>query len=249
MPTFFKRVRQRFGISAPKMTVQTHVAWYWRWLGMLVFLSLALALAAWMYDAGRRFAGFDRSELQNELGTLRDSMTRLEAEAARLRAIANASDSRLKIEQTAQSQLAAQVKAVVEENNRLKEDLAFFENLVPTERRPDKVSIPRFIVERDVLPGEYRYRLLVLQGGRLDREFHGSLQLVVEMQQDGRNATIVIPDASEAASASFKLNFKYFRRVEGTFRVPPTAKVTTVQARILENGSDEARASQNVNLS
>ena len=230
------------------MTVQTHVAWYWRWFGMLVFLSLALALAAWMYDAGRRFAGFDRGELQDEFARLRDSMTRLESEAARLRSIANASESRLKIEQTAQSQLAAQVKTLEDENNRLREDLAFFENLVPSERRGEKVSIHRFKVERDVLPGEYRYRLLVLQGGKLDREFHGSLQLVVEMQQDGRDATIVIPDSTDA-SASYKLNFKYFRRVEGTFRVPAGAKVRTIQARILENGSSEARASQNVNLS
>src|SRR5262245_10716746 len=103
-----KQFHQRFGISAPRMTVRTHVAWYWRWLGMLVFLSLALALAAWMYDAGRRFAGFDRSELQNEFARLRESMSRLESEAARLRSIANASESRLKIEQTAQVQLAAQ---------------------------------------------------------------------------------------------------------------------------------------------
>ena len=78
-----KQFRQRFGISAPRMTVQTHVAWYWRWLGMLVFLSLSLALAAWMYDAGRRFAGFDRGELQDELARLRESMSRLESEAAR----------------------------------------------------------------------------------------------------------------------------------------------------------------------
>jgi hypothetical protein len=244
-----KHFRQRFGISAPKMTVQTHVAWYWRWLGMLVFLSLALALAAWMYDAGRRFAGFDRSELQNEFARLRESMSRLESEAARLRSIANASESRLKIEQTAQVQLAAQVKTLEDENNRLKEDLAFFENLVPAERRGEKVSIHRFKVERDVLPGEFRYRLLVLQGGKLDREFHGSLQLVVEMQQEGRDATIVIPDSTETSSNAFKLNFKYFRRVEGTFRVPAGAKVRTIQARILENGSGEARASQNVNLS
>jgi hypothetical protein len=223
MLKLLKQVRQRFGISAPRMTVQTHVAWYWRWLGMLVFLSLALAVAAWMYDAGRRFAGFDRSELQSE--------------------------SRLKIEQTAQIQLAAQVKVLEDENNRLKEDLAFFENLVPAERRGEKVSIHRFKVERDVLPGEFRYRLLVLQGGRLDREFHGSLQLVVEMQQEGRDATIVIPDSSDTSSLAFKLNFKYFRRVEGTFRVPAGAKVRTIQARILENGSGEARASQNVNIS
>jgi hypothetical protein len=248
MHKLLKQFRQRFGISAPKMTVQTHVAWYWRWLGMLVFLSLALALAAWMYDTGRRFAGFDRSELQEQYARLRDSMARLESEAARLRSIANASESRLKIEQTAQSQLAAQVKTLEDENNRLREDLAFFENLVPAERRGEKVSIHRFKVERDVLPGEYRYRLLVLQGGKLDREFHGSLQLVVEMQQDGKDATIVIPDSSDN-SATYKLNFKYFRRVEGTFRVPAGAKVRTIQARIMENGSGEARASQNVNLS
>jgi hypothetical protein len=175
-------------------------------------------------------------------------MSRLESEAARLRAIANASDSRLKIEQTAQIQLASQVKSLEDENNRLKEDLAFFENLVPTERRGEKVSIHRFKVERDVIPGEFRYRLLVLQGGKLDREFHGSLQLVVEMQQDGRDATIIIPDSSDTGTA-YKLNFKYFRRVEGIFRVPAGAKVRTIQARILENGSGEARASQNVNLS
>lgn len=249
MSTLVRQIRKRFGISAPKMTVRTHVAWYWRWLGMLVFLSFSLALAAWMYDAGRRFAGFDRSELENNFARLRESMSRLEGEAARLRSIANASESRLKIEQTAQVQLAAQVKTLEEENNRLKEDLAFFENLVPTERRGDKVSIHRFKVERDVLPGEYRYRLLVLQGGRLDREFHGSLQLVVEMQQDGRDATIIIPESSEAGGTAFKLNFKYFRRVEGTFRVPAGARVRTIQARILENGSNEARTSQNINLS
>src|SRR3989449_4427016 len=249
MPKLFKQFRQRFGISAPKMTVQTHVAWYWRWLGMLVFLSLALAVAAWLYDAGRRFAGFDRGELQSDLARIRDSMARLEAEAARLRSIANASESRLKIEQTAQVQLAAQVKVLEDENNRLKEDLAFFENLVPSERRGDKVSIHRFKVERDVLPGEYRYRLLVLQGGGLDREFHGSLQLVVGMHQACRDGAMIIADSADAGSAAFKLNVKYFRRVEGTFRVPAGARVRTVQARILENGSSEARASQNINLS
>src|SRR2546422_9349054 len=93
MPKLFKQIRQSFGISAPKMTVQTHVAWYLRWLGMLVFLSLAIALAAWKYDAGRRFAGFDRGELQNEFARLRDSVGRLDSEAAGLLSIANASES------------------------------------------------------------------------------------------------------------------------------------------------------------
>src|SRR5258708_8128481 len=168
----------------------------------------------------------------------------LESEDARLRSIADASESRLKIEKTAQSQLASQVKVLEDENNRVKEDLAFFENLVPSERRGEKVSIHRFKVERDVLPGEFRYRLLVLQGGRLDREFHGSLQLVVEMQQEGRDATIIIPDSAETGSTSFKLNFKYFRRVEGTFRVPAGDRVRTVHARSLDHCSTTTRTTQ-----
>jgi hypothetical protein len=244
-----KYFHKRFGIAAPKMTVKTHLAWYWRWLGMLVFLSLALALAAWMYDTGRRFAGFDRGELESKFERLRESMTNLESEAARLRTIANASESRMKIEQTAQAQLAAQVRTLEDENNRLKEDLAFYDNLIPSEGQNEKVSIQRFTVAPDVLPGEYNYRLLVLQGGKLDREFRGSLQLIVGMRQGGKDATMIIPETTDSGNSAFKLNFKYFRRVEGTFRVPAGAKVRTVQARIMENGSNEARASQNVNLS
>ncbi|MSQ70842.1 MAG: hypothetical protein EXR27_06070 [Betaproteobacteria bacterium] len=249
MVRLLKRVRQRFGISAPKMTVNTHVAWYWRWLGMMLVASISLALAAWIYDAGRRFAGFDRSEVEEELARLRESTTKLQAEAARLRGLADAGESRLKIEQSAQKQLGTQVRVLEEENSRLKEDLAFFENLIPSERRGEKVSIHRFNVLPDALPGEYRYRMLVMQGGPRDREFQGSMQLVVEVRQGNRNAMIVLPGDAGRSDPSYKLAFKYFHRVEGSFRVPPEAKVRTVRIRVMENGSTEARASQSVDLS
>ena len=246
MLRLFKRIRGRFGISAPKMTVRTHVAWYWRWLGMVAALAVSLVIAAWLYDAGRRFAGFDRSETEQELAQLRASVAKLEEEMRHLRSIANASESRLKIEQSAQAQLGAQVKALEEQNTRLKEDLAFFENLTPA---VDKLSIHRFKVEPDALPGEYRYRLLVLQGGRRDREFHGSMQLVISLHDNGKNDMIIVPDQASASDSAYRLQFKYFQRVEGTFRVPPKARVLSVQARVLEQGSDQARASQSFGLS
>ena len=246
MLRLIKRIRGRFGISAPKMMVRTHVAWYWWWLGMVAALAVSLVVAAWLYDAGRRFAGFDRSETEQELSQLRASVARLEEETRRLRSISDASESRLKIEQSAQAQLGAQVRSLEEQNTRLKEDLAFFENLTPG---VDRLSIHRFKVEADALPGEYRYRLLVLQGGRRDREFQGSMQLVVSVQENGRDATIIIPDQASAGDSAYRLRFKYFQRVEGTFRVGPRAKVLSVQARVLEHGSDQARASQSLSLS
>jgi hypothetical protein len=51
-----KRLRQRFGISAPKLAIKTHVAWYWRALALMAILSLSFAISMWIYDAGRRIA-------------------------------------------------------------------------------------------------------------------------------------------------------------------------------------------------
>ena len=246
-PKLLKRLRQRFGISAPRMTVQTHVAWYWRMLGMVLVLSFSLALAAWMYDAGRRFAGFDRSEAEQELSQLRESVGRLTREAAALRASVNASESKLQIERTAQTQLAKQVKALEEENARLKEDLAFFENLIPSEHRDKTLLINRFRVDAGALPGEFRYRLLLLQGGRPDKPFQGSLQLLVALQQAGKDAIITLPE--DGTAQAYKINFKYFQRVEGTFRVAPDAQVKSVRVRVFETGSSQVRATQNFNLS
>ena len=246
-PNLLKKIRQRFGISAPRMTVQTHVAWYWRMLGLVVVLSCSIALAAWIYDAGRRFAGFDRSEADQELSMLRESVARLSKESAALHASVSASDSKLQIERTAQTQLAKQVKAMEEENAQLKEDLAFFENLIPSENRDNTLLINRFRVDVGALPGEFRYRLLLMQGGRRDKPFQGNLQLLVTLQEDGKDAIITLPE--EGAAAAYKISFKYFQRIEGTFKVAPGAQVKMVRVRIFESGSTQVRATQSFNLS
>jgi len=246
-PKLLKKFRQRFGISAPRMTVQTHVAWYWRMLGLVVVLSCSFALAAWMYDAGLRFAGFDRSEAEQELSLLREAVGRLSQESAVLRASVNASESKLQIERSAQTQLGKQVKALEDENARLKEDLAFFENLIPSEHRDNTLLINRFRVDPGALPGEFRYRLLLLQGGRREKPFQGNLQLLVTLQQGGKDAIINLPE--EGAAQAYKISFKYFQRVEGTFRVSADARVKMVQVRIFETGSAQVRATQSFNLS
>lgn len=248
-----RKLRQRFGIAAPKVAVRTHLAWYWRWLLILVLTAAALAAAAWVYDTGRRFAGFDREQIEQGLAEMRRQLetTRTERDAAgkeleSLRAIANASESRLSIERAAQQKLAEQIRVLERENARLREELATFESLLSSDsRNAQPLAVHRFKVESDVLPGEYRYRLLMLAAGaRRDRSFQGRLELVVSLTQEGRNAMMVFPAQKDAAAAAFKLEFKHFQRVEGTFRVDPKAKVLSVQARVYENGSNAALVTQ-----
>ena len=52
----------------------------------------------------------------------------------------------------------------------------------------------------------------------------------------------------DSAATEFRLSFKYFRRVQGTFRVNPKARVESVQVRVYEAGSKEPRATHTVTM-
>ena len=244
------KLRQRFGIAAPHVAVYSQVPWYWRWLGLALFVGVSAASAIWIYDAGRRYAGFERSEVQQELTAAKQELEAARAELERLRAISNAADSRLSIERTALQKLAEQIRTLEKENAHVREELATFEGmLVSDARNANALSIYSFKVEPDVLPGEYRYRLLlVTPSARGAREFNGRLELEVSLTEGGQGAMMSFPEQADAGAAGFRLAFKYFRRVEGTFRVSPKAKVEGVQVRIYETGSSQPRATHAASL-
>ncbi|HYR36716.1 MAG TPA: DUF6776 family protein [Burkholderiales bacterium] len=244
------KVRRRFGIAAPRVAVHSHMPWYWRWVGLAVLLAVSAAAAAWIYDAGRRFAGFDQSEVQGELTVAKRDLAAAQGELERLRAIANAAESRLSIERTTQQKLAQQIRTLEQENAKVREELATFESMLSSEARAGStLAIYRFKVEPDVLPGEYRYHLmLVTPRARREREFSGRMELVVTLTERGQNAMMSFPEPGDAGASEFRLAFKYFRRVEGIFRVNPKAKVENVQVRVYESGSNQPRATHTVTL-
>jgi hypothetical protein len=246
----FWKLRQRFGIAAPRVAIRSQIPWYWRWIGIAVLLGVAASSAAWIYDAGRRFAGFDRSEVTDELSVVRRALEDTRAELERLGAVANAADSRVSIERTAQQKLAQQIRVLEQENARLKEELATFESMLSSEaRNAQALTVHRFKVEPDLLPGEYRYRLLLLTPStRRERDFHGRLELVVNLTEGGRSAIMSFPEPADAGAAAFKLGFRYFQRVEGTFRVSPKAKVESVQVRVYEGASTQPRTTHLVTV-
>lgn len=243
-----KRLRQRFGIRAPKVAVRTHVAWYWRALAVIALLSVSLALAQWIYDAGRSIAGFDSQSSSQALADLRGRVAELEAELSVVRGVASAADSNLKIERVAQQQLAQQVGALESENAALKQDLAFFEGLLPESIGGEQgVRINRFRVEPGGAGGQYRYRLLVIHNAsRQQKEFRGELQFALKVQVGGKDAMITLPSENDSDRQRYKLDVKHFQRAEGMLPVPPGAVLKSVEARILQDGV--VRVRQTINL-
>jgi hypothetical protein len=246
-----RRMRSRFGIAAPRVTVRTHVPWYWRALALGVGGGIALALAGWVYDAGRRIAGFDSSETAQEISTLREKVAALQAEVTKLQAANNASESSLQIERTAQLQLKAQVQALEADNNRLKEENAVFERLAQGTgagaNKDAALSISRLRVFPDGTTGRYRYQFLVSQNGeQRGREFNGSVQVVATLPGDGPSGIMTFPRPNDPEAGRFAVVFKHFRSIDGTFNLPAGAKPKSVEIRVMQGGA--VRAAQTVNF-
>jgi hypothetical protein len=246
--TLVRAFRRRFGIAAPRVAVHTQVPWYWRWLYLMALIGLAIG-AGWLtYDFGRRYAGFDQSEAAREKAQLQALISRLQDENAAIRREIAAAERQLQIELSTHGNLSTQIRNLAEENALLKEDLAFFQTLMASGGEPGGISINRFRVQQDALPGEYRYRLLVVQSKQRVKEFHGALQLIVDYEQNGASEVISLPREGENAQA-YNLAFKFYQRVDGTFVIPTGAVIKKVQVRVLENGNSAPVSIQTVSIS
>lgn len=241
---------RKMSVSAPRVTVRSQLPTWLRALFGFLVLASAAAAGVGIYEYGRQFAGPDRRALQVEIERLHSKVRELTSERDRYAALAAAYDSQLKVERAAQEQLLRQAAALETESNRLREDLAFFESLLPAAAGAAKgtgVVIRSFRVQTaDDSAGVTRYRLLVQQPGKPERDFVGGVQLTVAFVQGGRNFTLTVPAPNAPYDPALGLSFRHYQRVEGQFTLPVGAVARSVQVRIVANG--EVRVQQTFNL-
>jgi len=237
-----RRLRSRFGITAPRLAVRTQLPWHWRVGGIIVVAAASLALAGWIYDAGRSIAGFKNAAMET-LQTRADSQ---EDELKQLRAEAVAADARLQIARAALEQFKKHTAQLEEENVRLKEELAVFENMAQGQGGEGNLSISRLRVE-PTGDGGHAYTMLVTrQQSKKDGEFRGQLQFLLNIQQASGNAMITLPEAGAPEAARYQVAFRNFHRLAGRFRIPEGAQLISVEARLIQDGS--VKATQRITL-
>lgn len=236
----WKLFRRKLGVSAQRVTVRTQLPWPLR--ALLLFIAAAIAAAAGVaiYEYGKMFAGPGRRELMLENQTLQGQLREMKAERDRFQAVATTYESQMKVEHAAQQQLAQQVNALETETAKLREDLSFFESLLPTPSNARGVLIRSFRVQAEGEPNQMRYRLLVQQSGKPDRDFNGEVELQVSFVQDGRPSTLQVPDPATPRDA-IELSFRHYQRVEGTFTLPQGAVARSVLVRIVANGQAQTQ--------
>ena len=138
--------------------------------------------------------------------------------------------------------LARQVAGLTAENVQLKEEVAFFKELVADSNAGPGLSLPRLALDRQS-DETWHYRLLVVRGGNPKDDFAGRVVLQATIASraaaDGSTRILTLPNDQPQTAAALTLAFRYYQRVEGSFHVPPGSRVTTLVARAFE-GADGA---------
>lgn len=232
-------------LTSAKMTVKSQLPPAIKLGGAVLLLAVCLGAGIWLFQRVRAVDGFDPRASLARQEDLQKQLEKLSQERDRLTTIANAAESRQNMDQSAQKQLVQQVRNLEAENVRLKEDLAFFEKLLPANTGASGISIRRIKLEA-VAPNQLRYRLLVMQGGKGDHQFDGELQLSVSGMQGGKSAIMLFPDAKSNDADKYKISFKHYQRLEGMLNLPDGFVVNSVQARVLQKG--QLRTQQSATL-
>lgn len=236
----WKLLRRRLSISAPRMIVRSLLPWPLRWALLALVLGFSAALALWAFEMGRSLAGIGPSAQQvQELAALRAESSQLRQQRDQAQAVANTAESLLKAEQAALAQLGSQLRALEAENLSLKRDLGFFERLLPA--TGSQALAIRGLQAEILQPGQLRFQLLVMQGGRSPADFHGRYELTLTGQHNGRAWSETIPEAVRP------MHVKQYLRVEEMVDFPRGAVIQQLQVRVIDSAG-VTRAQRSVAL-
>ena len=212
-------------------------------------IAVAVAIAWWLIDNSYRITGFNREEATLQIAQLNEEIHKIRIDAVASKSILAERDRQIQIEKAAQTELAKNVAQLQEENAGLKEDLGFLRSIMSAGNVPEGISIQNLKVEPDAQPNEFRYRMLLIQGGQRKQDFKGRIQIIARVAHDGALSTLNFPEDAALKSPGSEIELRYYQKVEGRFKIPEGALLKSVQVRIIALPGGEVKTTKTFNLS
>ena len=242
-----RRLRSNFGIGSSRMAIRSQLAWYWRWLLTLLLMVAVGGVVWWLVQNSYRITGFNQEEARQQLATLTAENERMRRELDAARGTLVERDRQLQIEKAAQSDLARTFAQLQEENASLKEDLGFLRRLMSSGATPEGIGVSDLKVEREGTKNEYRYRMLLIQGGQRKQDFKGRVQIVARIVTGNAASTLTFPEGDPGEAGAFE--FRFYHKVEGRFALPEGAVLKGVEVRVVAVPGGQVKLSRTINMS
>lgn len=240
----FRLLRRRLTISAPRMAVRSALPWPFRWAVAAIVLGFCAAIGLWAFEFGKDIAGLDKGSkeelvrLKTDLAEAQTELVRIKEERDHAQSIANTAGTLVTTEKTSFERVQSQVKQLEAENRALRDDLGFFEKLIPA-GATDGVAIRG--LQADILDAAtLKWQVLVIQSGRNAPEFNGQLTLEFAGISNGK------PWSAKLGAGPVPIKLRQYGRLEGDFEIPAQVTIRSVTARVLDGAT--VKATQSIKL-
>ncbi|MES2952487.1 MAG: DUF6776 family protein [Pseudomonadota bacterium] len=240
----FKLLRRRLTISAPRMAIRSAMPWPLRWAIVAIVLGFCAAIGLWAFEFGKDIAGLEKGSreellrLRTDLVAAQSELTTVKAERDKAQSIANTAGTLVTAEKASQERVLAQVKQLEMENRMLRDDLGFFEKLIPsTGGEAMAIRGLQADLQNDA---KLKWQVLVIQSGKNPVEFKGRLELSFTGVLNGKPWLATLPGEPAA------IKVRQYGRMEGEFEVPDQVVVTGMSAKVMDG--TVVRATQSIKL-
>lgn len=248
MRSLGRRLRSTFGIGSARMAIRSQMAWYWRYLLNLLMMVLVACVVWWLVQNSYRITGVSFEEARQQMNALTEENGRLKKDLETARGTLVERDRQLQIEKASQQELARTVAQLQEENASIKEDLGFLRKLMSTGAATQEgVGVSDLKLERGGQPNEYRYRMLLTQGGQRKLDFKGRIQVLARVVRNGESSTLSFPEPG-AGDAAGAFEFRFYYKAEGRFAIPPDAILKSAEIRVLAVPGGQVKLSRTINM-
>ncbi len=220
-------LRRRLSANSPRLAIRRATPWPLQWLMAALVLGFSAAVALWAFEFGREIAGVERHAPQ-EVRQLQEQVRTLNEALAQAKSVADTAESLLIAERAAQEELARQIRQLQDDNQALRNDLGFFERLIPGSGG-DGLNI-RGLQAQQVSETQLQWQVLMIQARKNAPDFKGSLELLVSGTLAGRPWQAGEPDTRAVVVQNYL-------RQDGVIDLPPGVVVQTVTARLRQGST------------
>lgn len=180
-------------------------------IGMFI-VFFALGRGYQSYELDRLL--LEREALVSQINDLKSRNEKLVGENAHLDGIS-------KIEHDAYQLANRTLIKHQEEILALKEELAFYQGIVPPSSSALGVNLQSFEVSPGNTPDLHNYKLVLTKNGKSNRKVKGSFSILLRGETEGAITEYELDDiVGEQSTQSSNFNFRYFQIFEGDFVVP-----------------------------
>lgn len=211
---------------------------------LAIVLGFCAAIALWAFEFGKDIAGLEKGS-REEVQRLRTELTNAQAELAvakserdQAQSVANTAGTLVTAEKASQERVLAQVKQLEMENRTLRDDLGFFEKLIPA-AGGEGMAIRGLQADLQNA-SQLKWQVLVIQSGKNPAEFNGRLEVSFTGVLNGKPWEVTLP------SDSSKIKVRQYGRMEGVFDVPAEVAVKGMSAKVMDGAV--VKATQSIKL-